>query len=264
MFLKSLKLPLINFLLISTNIFAHDVETEGELVSGFPEISENPTVKMYLNPKYPPVVNITPGRPTILQFPNEIAICESANNLISFVYSDKKNSSASTSSSNLNDNVESYSAVTITVNPDQIIKLSTSQMLKMSSLVINCKVRISNPDTITNASYAWRIVAVKIVEPKYTHLIVHLLDRPTLKTSRGSQILTDKQIDQLAYIDINKFAKNTVNSDKHKVENKKEPIIKENQLKQVEKKEPIIKEQKSNELNNSILDLYDFKEVKKL
>ena len=45
---------------------------------------------MYLNPKYPPVVNITPGRPTILQFPNEIAICESANNLISFVYSDKK------------------------------------------------------------------------------------------------------------------------------------------------------------------------------
>ncbi len=260
MSLKCLKLLLINCLLISTNIFAHDVETEGELVSGFPEISENPTVKMYLNPKYPPVVNITPGRPTILQFPNEIAICESANKLIAFVYSDKKNSSANASSSNLNDNVESYSAVTITVNPDEINKLSTFQLLKMSSLVINCKVRISNPDTITNASYAWRIVAIKIVEPRYTHLIVHLLDRPVLKNSRGSQILTDKQIDQLAYIDINRLANN---ANKHKLENKKDPLLQENELKQVEKKETV-KEQKSNELNNSILDLYDFKEVNKL
>lgn len=258
MFLKCLKLVLINSLFISTYVFANDVEAEGELISGFPEVSENPTVRMYLNPKFPPVVNITPGRPTIMQFPNEIAHCDSANKLVTFVYSDKKTDANAT---NLNDTVESYSSVTVTANPEEISKLSSSQLLKLDGLTVTCKVRISNPDTLTNASYAWRIVAIKIVGPKHTHLVVHLLDRPTIKNTRAEQILSDKQIEQLPYIDITKLSKSTTN--RAKMPDKKQDSTLALKEPKNEKKENNPNFTK-NENDKSILDLYDFKDVRKL
>lgn len=260
MFLKYLKLVLINSLFISTYVFANDVEPEGELISGFPEVSENPTVRMYLNPKFPPVVNITPGRPTIMQFPNEIAHCDSANKLITFVYSDKKTDS-NANTSNLNDTVESYSSVTVTANPEEISKLSSSQLLKLDGLTVTCKVRISNPDTLTNASYAWRIVAIKIVGPKHTHLVVHLLDRPIIKNTRAEQILSDKQVEQLPYIDINKLSKNTINKAKG-LEKKQDSNFVLNEPKNDKKENN--KNYTQYENDKSLLDLYDFKDVKKL
>lgn len=247
MYLKLPKFLLINLFYIA-NLFAIDVETEGDLVSGFPEISENPTVRMYLNPKYPPVVNITPSRPTILQFPNEIAICQSASKLIKLVYSDKKNGGEESKESNNSESIEAYSSVTVTVSPEEIAKLTVSQLLKLSGLVISCKIRTTTANNTSGASYAWKIVAVKIVEPKFTHLVVHLLERPLIKSkSLQAQILTDKQVEELAHIDLNKVAKTKEGSQKDK-----------------KNISPVIEKKEENKKEFDILDLYEFKDAKKL
>ena len=94
-----------------------------------------------------------------------------------------------------------------------------------------------------------------------SNLVVHLLDRPIIKNTRAEQILSDKQVEQLPYIDINKLSKNTINKAKG-LEKKQDSNFVLNEPKNDKKENN--KNYTQYENDKSLLDLYDFKDVKKL
>lgn len=260
MYTKLLILVLTNIWIINFNIFAIDVVPEGKLVTEFNSVTKNPTVKMYMNWNITPIIKITAGTPTIVQFPEEINICQSANKLVTFDYGDKVLSKAD-GNSNTGD---WYSSISMNLNPDVIKSISVQTLLKMPAHIINCKIRVSSPDSKSSESYRWQSIGAKIVNPNEAYFIVYLLKLSSSNVNNGmDDLFSQKEIERLPYIDVTKMNKDiTKPSDSGNFISKKKeevPAIvdKNKSNKKVEDKK-VLKEEKE----YSILDLYDFKDTK--
>lgn len=263
MYTRLLILVLTNIWIINFNIFAIDVVPEGTLVTEFNSPTKNPTVKMYMHWNVTPIIKITAGTPTIVQFPEEINICQSANKLVMFDYGDKVTSKAD-SNSNTGD---WYSSISLSLNPDIIKSIPVSALLKMPPHIFNCKIRVSSPDSKSSESYRWQSIGAKIVNPNDAYFIVYLLKLNSLNVNNGTDnLFSQKEIERLPYIDITKMKKDiTKPSDDSSnfISKKKEeiPSIKDKN-KSNNNFEDKDKKARKEEKEYSILDLYEFKDTK--
>ncbi len=235
--------------------YAIDVKPEGKLITNFPEITENSTVRMFLNSKITPIINITPGRPTIVQFPEEIRTCVNTNKMIKVDYGDKSGSS-SQGGDTKNNNSEWYSSAIFNVNPEAIKSVPVNKILDIPVIIVVCKVRVSEPDSTNNESYSWQAVGIKFVKPEETYFVVYLLKNNGKSTE---SLLSEKEIEKFPYVDVTKMQTGTPKKNQ-------DSFIAEKSLKKTENEAPLknkkiekIEPKKESEL--SILDLYDFTDL---
>lgn len=176
-----------------------DVMPQGKFIKKSQHISENPTVQMYFDANKPPVVNVTPGRPTVVQFPSEVRSCISATNLITVTYGDKVTNS---SAQNKESSDSWYSAAILNAdgNAVQSQKITSQDLLKIPATAITCQIRVSSPDSERTDSYTWQTIGVKIARPEETYFVVYLLNNGT-----GNQtgLPTEKDLVEMNAIPIN-------------------------------------------------------------
>lgn len=192
-------------LLEALEAHAIDVMPQGKFIKKSQSISENPTVQMYFDANKPPVVNVTPGRPTIVQFPSEVRACISASSLITVGYGDKTGKDQG-SSEVTHDNW--YSAVILNADGAaiQAQKANISQLLQMPATGVTCQLRVSSPDSTRTDAYTWETIGVKIEEPKNTYFVVYLLN-PGQETTSGLPSESDLIKSNAKYFPISKSEK---------------------------------------------------------
>ncbi len=256
-FSKFLALALINS--ITFGVQAIDVAPKGKLIRKSPFVSKNPTVQMYFDENNTPVVNVTPGRPTVVQFPTEVRSCATASALIKITYADKTSPNTQGGSGGTTTTTTGetswYSAAIVNVDMKSIENLSTDKILKMPSTVLTCQLRISSPDSINPNSYTWESVGIKISNPEDTYLVVYLLDS---NSDSSNGLPSEQDLEDKPYIDIKKLELKKIINTLNKSIEKSLKLEEKKDLTQKKTKE--VEPQSQNK--SSILDFYSFKETK--
>lgn len=224
--------------LIHSNSYSIDVLPQGKLIRRSNPISQTPTVQMYFDPNRPPVIFVTPGRPTVVQFPSEVRSCISASSLISITYADKTSQSSDAEKSS-----EAWFSAVI-FNTGSIVQtgqISADDLLKIPETAITCQIRIASPDSQLEETYTWQTIGVKISNEKNTHFVVYLLNQNSKNSSKT--LPSEEEL-------INIGAKSVNFSDfkNDKINKQKDDLV-------------VAKSMGSNEQN--LLDYFSFSEVKK-
>lgn len=180
------------FLNISVNAFAlagrqleNDKKTSSELV-----------VRHVLNMQQPPFINLTPSRPTVVQFPSEVSNCIIKSDLVSISYGNgvSQNNSSSTnfgsesksrtkegekSTSNISGTI--YSSVTLSVK--QIDNFTYEDLINTPETYMICSIRANPSDKFCEGyndnqnTYCYVTVGIRVSDPNYYNAIVYL-DKP--------------------------------------------------------------------------------------
>ncbi len=147
-----------------------------------------------------PVINVTPARPTLVQFPEELSNCSGASKIIKLDYGDASvtsNSLSLQSNQNMqgqaqteNKSAATYSAVILTValgnsesNQSGQNNFTFEDLKEMPVTWYICRMKRQKTDTFcqaylnNNEPYCWVAIAVRIVDPIYTNGIV-ILEKP--------------------------------------------------------------------------------------
>ena len=269
------------------NIFSIDVIPEGQLIRESSQISKRSTVQMYFNANHPPVINVTPGTLTLVQFPSEVRSCTSGTTLITITYGDKTGSSGSSSSSSTSSSSGSssgasnqaqgeswYSAVFLNADGPSISKIDPNDLLNMPPTDMICQIRISSPDTQHTESYAWKVIGVKIARPEDTYHVVYLLDENGSLNTNGLPSEKELMANGDSYIDVNKLRhlQNNIDesikqhkSNKHSLKNTEDSQDDENKKSSHLNQRTILTENmnvNSNKDASSVLKEYEFSKSK--
>ncbi|BBH54632.1 hypothetical protein [Fluviispira sanaruensis] len=194
-FLKSSVLILILAVFNALNIYALTgaPATDNTLVS-----SQFAVRNVLSNDNNIPVINVTPSRPTLVQFPEELSNCSGASKIIKLDYGDASvtsNSLSLQSNQNMqaqteNKSAATYSAVILTValgnsegNQSGQNNFTFDDLKEMPVTWYICRMKRQKTDTFcqaylnNNEPYCWVAIAVRIVDPIYTNGIV-ILEKP--------------------------------------------------------------------------------------
>ena len=182
------------FLSVSTNAFAlagiqleNDQKTSSELV-----------VRHVLDMQQPPFINLTPSRPTIVQFPSEVSNCVIKSDLINITYGNGEGISQNASVSSGADskpqsggNTQNssppssgsaiYSSVTLSVKTNE--NFTYEDLLNTPETYMICSIRSNPSDSFCEGysenqnTYCYVTVGVKVSDPYYYNAIVYL-DKP--------------------------------------------------------------------------------------
>lgn len=176
----------------------------GTSSSNGPLVSVQFAVRNILSDDNIPVVNATPSRVTLIQFPAEIAQCNGASRFIKIKYADASATTGSIQSGSTTTNKDSttttqqtdstssgspVSAVFISVELQDggqgsqgAVSISFDELRETPPTWFLCRMKREKSDTFCTAynnsePYCWVSFAVRIVDPEYTNGIV-ILEKP--------------------------------------------------------------------------------------
>ncbi len=148
-----------------------------------PKLSKQFAVRNIIDDENIPVINVTPSRPTVVQFPAEIALCQSVSSFIQIGYADAGGTVVQQTPGSGN----SFSSVIVTVSASEDKKLTFDDLKSADGTWMLCKMRREKSDTFcqaynSNEDYCWVAVGIQIVDPKFTNGIV-ILEKPNKSDS---------------------------------------------------------------------------------
>jgi len=190
-----------SLLFLSTPISAFALA--GRQVENDQKTSSELVVRHMLDMQQPPFINLTPSRPTIVQFPSEVSNCVVKSDLINITYGNgegiSQNSSASSGLSSSDSKLQSgantqnfssgsssgsnaiYSSVTLSVKTND--KFTYEDLLNTPETYMICSIRTAPSDSFcegyneSQSAYCYVTVGVKVSDPTYYNAIVYL-DKP--------------------------------------------------------------------------------------
>lgn len=189
-----------------------------------PIVSSQFAVRNVLSDDNIPVVNITPSRPTLVQFPSEISNCTGASKNIKLSYADATATTGMMSQSSNSSNNQTqpqkeiggsaFSAVFLTVDlsgntgqKDENGNNSSNSSASFDDLKATptswylCRMKREKIDTFCVAynensePYCWVSFAVRIVDPEFTNGIV-ILDKP----NGQNNLISPEQLEGVPFV----------------------------------------------------------------
>jgi hypothetical protein len=153
----------------------------GRQAENGPQTSSQLTVRHVLDMQRPPFINLTPSRPTIVQFPAEVSNCVIKSNLISLTYGNGEGAQQSGNTTQTSGTNSIYSAVTLSVQ--SVENFTYDDLINTPETYMICSIRSNKSDSFcagydnNQSTYCYVTVGIKIEDTNHYNAIVYL-DKP--------------------------------------------------------------------------------------
>lgn len=232
----------LSVLILILTVFNYVHALTGTSSSNGPIVSVQFAVRNVLSDDNIPVVNATPSRVTLVQFPSEIAQCNGASRFIKIKYADAtattgsiqsgSTSSAQQSQTDSSASGSAVSSVFISVELQDVgqssqgaVSTTFEQLKDTPATWFLCRMKRAKSDTFCTAynnsePYCWVSFAVRIVDPEYTNGIV-ILEKP----NGTNELISPEQLSGIPFVHTFLEKKSKLNNDiKDEIRKKPSPF----------------------------------------